>query len=110
MTEAIEKQVERFAPGFRDRILARRSMNTHDFHRYNANYVGGAITGGVADLFQLFTRPVARINPYATPNPRIFICSASTPPGGGVHGMCGYHAAQTALADVERFEPVPLVA
>ena len=68
-----------------------------DFERYNANFVGGAITGGVADLTQLFTRPVARLDPYSTPNPRLFLCSASTPPGGGVHGMCGYFAAQSAL-------------
>ena len=108
MTEAIENQVERFAPGFKDRILARHTMNTHDFHRYNPNNVGGAITGGVADVFQLFTRPVARLNPYTTPNPRVFICSASTPPGGGVHGMCGYHAAQSALTGIDRFEPAPL--
>ena len=108
MTEAIENQVERFAPGFKDRILARHPMNTHDFHRYNPNYVGGAITGGVADVFQLFTRPVARLDPYTTPNPRVFICSASTPPGGGVHGMCGYHAAQSALRRLERLEPAPL--
>ena len=108
MTEAIENQVERFAPGFKDRILARHPMNTHDFHRYNPNYVGGAITGGVADVFQLFTRPVARLDPYTTPNARVFICSASTPPGGGVHGMCGYHAAQSALRRLERLEPAPL--
>jgi phytoene dehydrogenase-like protein len=96
-TDAIERQVERFAPGFRDRILARHVMTTVDLERYNANYVGGAITGGVTDLGQLFTRPVARVDPYSTPNPDVFICSASTPPGGGVHGMCGYHAARSAL-------------
>jgi len=104
MTEAIEAQVERFAPGFKDRILARHTMTTHDFHHYNRNYVGGAITGGVADVFQLFTRPVARLDPYSTPNPKVFICSASTPPGGGVHGMCGYFAAQSALRQMERLE------
>ncbi len=96
-TDAIEGQIERFAPGFRDQILARHTMDTGDFESYNPNYVGGAITGGVADLFQLFTRPVARLDPYSTPNPRLFLCSAATPPGGGVHGQCGYWAAQTAL-------------
>ncbi|MBV9946517.1 MAG: NAD(P)/FAD-dependent oxidoreductase [Myxococcales bacterium] len=97
LTGVVERQVERFAPEFRDRILARRAMNAADFERYNPAYVGGAITGGVADLSQLFTRPVARLDPYATPHPRLFLCSASTPPGGGVHGMCGYHAAKSAL-------------
>ncbi|HVC05248.1 MAG TPA: NAD(P)/FAD-dependent oxidoreductase [Candidatus Acidoferrales bacterium] len=96
-TDAIERQMERFAPGFRDRILATHVMGTADLERYNPNNVGGSITGGVIDLGQLFTRPVARVNPYATPNPRLFICSASTPPGGGVHGMCGYYGARTAL-------------
>ena len=109
MSEAIENQVERFAPGFKDLILARHTMNTQDFHRYNPNYVGGAITGGVADMFQLFTRPVARIDPYTTPNPRLYICSAATPPGGGVHGMCGYYAAQSALKQMERLEPAALL-
>jgi phytoene dehydrogenase-like protein len=109
MTEAIENQVERFAPGFKDRILARHVLRPADFERMNPNYVGGAITGGVADLFQLFTRPVARINPYTTPNPRILICSASTPPGGGVHGMCGFHAARTALKRISRFAPTGLM-
>jgi phytoene dehydrogenase-like protein len=98
----IERQVERFAPGFRDRILARHVMNAADFEEYNPSLVGGAIAGGVADMAQLFTRPVARWNPYTTPNPRIFLCSASTPPGGGVHGMCGYYAATAALAQLDR--------
>lgn len=102
MTDAIESQVERFAPGFRDRILARHSMNTRAFHAYNPNYVGGAITGGVADAFQLFTRPVARLDPYSTPNPKLFLCSAATPPGGGVHGQCGYWAAQSVLKRLQR--------
>jgi phytoene dehydrogenase-like protein len=97
LTDVLERQVERSAPGFRDRIIGRHVMNTVDLEQYNANYVGGAITGGVTDLGQLFTRPVARVDPYSTPNPDVFICSASTPPGGGVHGMCGYHAARSAL-------------
>jgi phytoene dehydrogenase-like protein len=96
-TEAIEAQIERFAPGFRDRILARHAMSPAWFERYNPNYVGGAITGGVADALQLWNRPVTRLDPYSTPNPRLFICSAATPPGGGVHGMCGYWAAQSVL-------------
>jgi phytoene dehydrogenase-like protein len=97
MTERIERQVERFAPGFRELILARHTMNTAALERYNPNYVGGDITGGVADLWQLFTRPVARWNPYTTPVKGLYICSSSTPPGGGVHGMCGYFAARAAL-------------
>jgi phytoene dehydrogenase-like protein len=102
MTDRIEAQMERFAPGFRDLVLARHITTPVDFERYNPNYVGGAITGGAADLAQLFTRPVTRLNPYTTPNPRLFLCSASTPPGGGVHGMCGYHGAQAALHRVLR--------
>ena len=96
-TEAIERQIERFAPGFRDLVLARQAMRAVDFERINPNCVGGAVAGGVADVYQLFTRPVARLDPYSTPNPRLFICSASTPPGGGVHGMCGWFAARSAL-------------
>ena len=96
-TDAIESQIERFAPGFRDRILERHAMTTLDFERYNPNYVGGAITGGVTDALQLFNSPVTRLDPYSTPNPRLFICSAATPPGGGVHGLCGYWAARSAL-------------
>ena len=103
MSDAIESQVERFAPGFRDRILARRATDTRALEDDNPNYKGGAITGGVADLFQLFTRPVARLDPYATPNPRLFIGSASTPPGGGVHGMCGYWAARSVLKRLGRY-------
>lgn len=105
MTEVIEAQVERFAPGFRDRILARYTTDTAAFEGSNANYVGGAVTGGVADVTQLFTRPVARLDPYTTPHPRLFLCSASTPPGGGVHGMCGYHAARSALRRIEDLPP-----
>jgi len=108
MTAAIESQIERFAPGFRDRVLARHTMHTEDFARENPNYVGGAIAGGVADIRQLFTRPVARRDPYSTPNPRVFICSASTPPGGGVHGMCGHHAARSAFEQLERHEAAAL--
>jgi phytoene dehydrogenase-like protein len=102
VTAIVEAQVERFAPGFGDRILARHTMTAADFESYNPAFVGGAITGGAADLAQLLTRPVARLNPYTTPNPRILLCSASTPPGGGVHGMAGYHAARTALRRLER--------
>jgi phytoene dehydrogenase-like protein len=97
MTGPIERQIERFAPGFRDRILARHAMGPAWLERHNPNYKGGTITGGVADAFQLWSRPVARLDPYSTPNPRLFICSAATPPGGGVHGQCGYWAAQSAL-------------
>lgn len=97
MSAIIEQQIERFAPGFRDVILAKHSMNTKAFQAYNPNYIGGSVTGGATDITQLFTRPVARFNPYSTPNNKIFICSASTPPGGGVHGMCGYHAARSVL-------------
>jgi len=100
MTERIETQVERFAPGFRERILARSALGPADMERYNANYVGGDINAGAATLSQLFTRPVARVSPYTTPLPGVFLCSASTPPGGGVHGMCGYHAARAALRQI----------
>ncbi|HLZ59862.1 MAG TPA: NAD(P)/FAD-dependent oxidoreductase [Ktedonosporobacter sp.] len=97
MAERLEAQIERFAPGFRERILARHSMMPADFELYDANYIGGDINGGVQDLWQLFTRPVIRLNPYSTPAKQLFICSSSTPPGGGVHGMCGYFAAQAVL-------------
>jgi phytoene dehydrogenase-like protein len=97
MTRRIEDQVERFAPGFRDLVRTRSAWFPADLERHNSNYVGGDINGGRQDLGQLFTRPVARLNPYTTPDPRLFICSAATPPGGGVHGMCGWHAARAAL-------------
>jgi phytoene dehydrogenase-like protein len=96
-TQVIEAQVERFAPGFGERILARNTMTAPAFESYNPNYVGGDVNVGAATLDQLFTRPVAQTVPYATPNPRIWMCSAATPPGGGVHGMCGAHAAQAVL-------------
>jgi phytoene dehydrogenase-like protein len=103
MTERIEAQVERFAPGFRERILARSALGPAEIERYNPNYVGGDINAGAATLSQLFTRPVARVSPYTTPLPGVFLCSASTPPGGGVHGMCGYHAARAALRQLSGY-------
>jgi phytoene dehydrogenase-like protein len=100
MTTAIENQVERFAPGFKDLILARHTFNTQQMEAYNPNYIGGDINGGIIDLRQLYTRPAIRWSPYTTSAKGIYICSSSTPPGGGVHGMCGYHAARKALHDV----------
>lgn len=100
MTAKIEAQVERFAPGFRDRILARHTFNARQMEEYNPNYVGGDINGGVSDVGQLFTRPALRRSPYRTSAKGIYICSSSTPPGGGVHGMCGVHAADRAWKDV----------
>jgi phytoene dehydrogenase-like protein len=97
MTERIEAQIERFAPGFRDLILAKAVADTADLERWNPNLVGGDINGGYMDLKQLFTRPMPRVNPYSTPAEGLYICSSSTPPGGGVHGMCGYLAARTVL-------------
>lgn len=102
MTERIEQQIERFAPGFRDLILARHTFNTLEVESHNANMIGGDISGGANDLRQFIARPLARYNPYSTPNEKIFLCSSSTPPGGGVHGMCGYWAAQSALKQVRR--------
>ena len=95
MTDRIEAQIERFAPGFRSRILARSVMPPAQLEIHNANLVGGDINGGAAIISQLFTRPTVRT--YSTPLKDVYICSSSTPPGGGVHGMCGYHAARTAL-------------
>jgi phytoene dehydrogenase-like protein len=98
MTERIEAQIERFAPGFRELVLERSVRGPAEVERDNENYVGGDINGGVQDLRQLYTRPAIRLNPYSTPVDGLYICSSSTPPGGGVHGLCGYYAAQSALA------------
>ncbi len=102
MTDLIESQIERFAPGFRDCILARNTKNAMQMEQYNANYIGGDINGGVQDICQFLTRPTACIDPYSTPVKGLYICSSSTPPGGGVHGMCGFHAAQAVLRYWER--------
>lgn len=101
MTERIERQIERFAPGFRDCVLARHVMGPRQLHAANANLVGGAINGGLQDLRTYLAWTLARPSPYATPNPSIFRCSAATPPGGGVHGMAGFHAAEFALKRVK---------
>lgn len=106
-TAAIEEQVERFAPGFRGLVRARRTMDAAALEAYDPNLVGGDINGGAALLSQLFTRPVARYVPYATPDPQVYICSSSTPPSGGVHGLCGYYAARAAL---RRHGPAPVSA
>jgi phytoene dehydrogenase-like protein len=108
MTDRIEAQVERFAPGFRDRILGRHSMGPADLERHNGNLVGGDIGGGEVMLSQLFFRPSLRPVPYATPNPSLFLCSSSTPPGSGVHGLCGYYAARTVLRRL--FADRPMIA
>jgi phytoene dehydrogenase-like protein len=96
-TERILGQIERFAPGFRDRIVAQHVLRPSQLEAYNANYVGGDINGGLQHWAQFFTRPAIRWDPYSTPDPTVFICSSSTPPGGGVHGLCGAHAANSAL-------------
>ncbi|GAB3296037.1 phytoene desaturase family protein [Hymenobacter tenuis] len=108
MTAAIEQQVERFAPGFRDRIIGRHTFDTAQMQAHNPNYVGGDINGGLLDITQLFTRPALRASPYRTSKPGLYLCSSATPPGGGVHGMCGYHAARRALRDVFGLAASPL--
>jgi len=100
MTDAIEAQVERFAPGFRERILSRQVYTPALLEQYNPNYVGGDINAGVIDISQMFTRPALRLSPYRTSRKGLYLCSASTPPGGGVHGLCGYHAAERVLKDI----------
>jgi phytoene dehydrogenase-like protein len=102
MTERIERQIERFAPGFTALILARRTMSPADVEAHNPNMIGGDIGGGANHLSQFFFRPTRRWDPYSTPNPRLFLCSSSTPPGGGVHGMCGYWAARSAMSGALR--------
>ena len=102
---AIEDQIERFAPGFKSLILGRSVLSPADFEAYNANFVGGDVVGGAQDWVQLLARPMLRTNPYATPNPRLYLCSASTPPGGGVHGMGGFLAARAALKRAGRLPP-----
>jgi phytoene dehydrogenase-like protein len=100
MTDRIEAQIERFAPGFRDLVLARHVAGPSWFQAYNPSYVGGDIAGGSHGGLQLVFRPTVRLRSYTTPDPALFICSASTPPGAGVHGMCGHHAANAALRGV----------
>jgi len=100
MTEALESQIERYAPGFRDVIKAKHVTNASALEQYNPNYIGGDINGGIQDVWQLYSRPVLSISPYRTSAKGLYVCSSSTPPGGGVHGMCGYHAARQALKDV----------
>lgn len=100
MTEPILNQIERFAPGFRDCILERHSMNTQAIEAYNPNYIGGDINGGRQDITQLFTRPAGLFDPYHIPKTNMYICSSSTPPGGGVHGMCGFHAVESVLRNL----------
>jgi phytoene dehydrogenase-like protein len=102
MSDKIESQIERFAPGFRDCILARNKMSAADLARSNPNLAGGDISGGAANLRQLIARPILSPTPYRTPLAGVYLCSASTPPGGGVHGMCGHHAARAALREILR--------
>jgi len=99
MSDQIESQIERFAPGFRDCVLARHTVAAADLARSNPKLAGGDINGGAANLTQLIARPILSPTPYRTPLAGVYLCSASTPPGGGVHGMCGYHAARAALRD-----------
>jgi phytoene dehydrogenase-like protein len=99
MTPRIEAQVERFAPGFRDLVLARSVMPPSELERRNANLIGGDIGGGAMSLRQLLFRPAIRLDPHRTPVKGLYICSSSTPPGAGVHGMCGHLAARAALRD-----------
>lgn len=98
-TEIIENQIERFAPGFKDTILGKHTFSPAKLEAYNPNYIGGDINGGIMDISQLYTRPILSLNPHRTSNKSVYLCSSATPPGGGVHGMCGFHAARLALKD-----------
>jgi phytoene dehydrogenase-like protein len=102
LTARIEAQVERFAPGFRDCILARHTIAPAQLAAHNPAMIGGDMAGGQNDLANFLFRPRPQLNPYTTPNPRLFLCSSSTPPGGGVHGMSGYHAARAVLKRLRR--------
>jgi phytoene dehydrogenase-like protein len=106
VTDLLEAEIELFAPGFREIVLARSTRTAVEMERYNPNYVGGDINGGVQNLRQLFTRPAVRLNPYRIPGSfdgrNLYICSSATPPGGGVHGMSGYYAAETVIRDLEK--------
>jgi phytoene dehydrogenase-like protein len=106
MTQHIEGQIERFAPGFRDVVLARHRTRPRALEEYNENYVGGDIAGGANDGLQLLLRPALRLSPYRTSDPRLYLCSSSTPPGAGVHGMCGYFAARAVLSDRRVGQPI----
>jgi len=100
MTDRIESQIERFAPGFRKLVLARKVMSPAEIEDYNPNYFGGDIGGGVQSFWRIFVLPAMRRKEYSTPVKGLYVCSSSTPPGAGVHGMCGYHAACRALSEV----------
>ena len=100
MSVRIESQIERFAPGFRDSIVARKVMNTASMEAYNPNFIGGSIVGGIQNPLRLLVKPMGQWQAYATPMKGVYLCSSSMPPGAGVHGMCGYHAAQRALREM----------
>jgi phytoene dehydrogenase-like protein len=105
MTSQIEAQIERFAPRFKDCILSRSTRSTKEIEQHNPNCIGGDINGGVQDIYQFLRRPVTWFHPYSTPRKGLYLCSSSTPPGGGVHGMCGYHAASLALKECFQLQP-----
>jgi len=101
-TAAVVDQIERFAPGFRDRVIATVTKSTAELEAYNPNYVGGDIVGGANDGLQMLFRPRVAVDPYFTGVPGVYLCSQSTPPGAGIHGLCGYHAAESALGRLRR--------